>query len=360
MKRILQFGMTPNKGGVESFIMNYYRHIDREKVQFDFIDMYGDIAYEKEIKMLGGQIHKIPHFKNTFRYIKELRRVLKKYDTVHINALSRANMLPVLIASSVGVKNIIFHSHNADAPPSILKNILHKANKVHLKKVSHFFSCSDKASKWMFNAYSSKAVIINNAIDIDKYAFKKDIRDSYRKELKLEGRYVIGHVGRFQYQKNHVFLIKIFKNILEILPDSVLILVGDGEEKEKVYSQLEDWGILDSVIFMGIRDDVPYIMQAIDTFILPSHFEGQPVVSIEAQAAGLPSFLSSKITEEAKLTDLVTYLNLDEKHEYWAKSIMENKNYSPRIKYAKKITEANYDIKSEAKKLESFYLQLKR
>ncbi|WP_289127926.1 glycosyltransferase family 1 protein [uncultured Clostridium sp.] len=339
--------------GISSVIMNYYRNIDRKKVQFDFAIGEGiDKTIKLEIENLGGKVYILPsRKKKTLKYIKELKKIAKnKYEIAHVHGNSGTMYLDIHALKSAGVKTRIAHSHNSTCS----HKFMHKLLKAHLnKEVTHGIACSKLAGDWIFdNSYT----VINNGIDISKFSFNKDIRESYKKELNLENKFVIGHVGRFSYQKNHEFLLDIFKGVHDKQKDSILVLVGDGELRNEIEAKIDKLGLKDSVILLGKRKDVSEIMQMMDVFVMPSRHEGLPVVLVEAQASGLKAFVADTITTECKVTDNINFFSLDN-IQIWIDSILEsNKEYIR--DYADEImNNSKFNIKNEAKKLEEIYLR---
>lgn len=359
--RILQFGMTDNPGGVESFIMNYYRNLNKNDIQFDFISMYDEVAYEKEIEQLGGNIHKVSHFrKNVFKYVYELIKIVQynNYQIVHVNMLSKANIIPLLICKILKVKCIIAHSHNASIPPGRLRKIMDRINSLFISKLfTHALACSEKAAKWMFGE-EEEVKIIHNAIDLNLYSYDVGKRCSKRKELGVDEKFVLGHIGRFSYQKNHDFLLDLFYAYYQINNNAVLLLIGDGEEKKRILQRATELGIIDSIMFLGIREDIDELLQAIDLFLLPSHFEGLPLVLIEAQAAGLPCIVSDKVSTESEITNIIKFLSIDNALDKWINQVEIFRELKERKKLDESIKSNGYSILTEAKKLEDFYLEL--
>lgn len=239
-KRILQIGMHDKIGGIETFLINYYRNIDKNKIQFDFINMFDRLCFEDEIKKLGGKVYKIHNVKkNPLKYYYDIRKIIRsnKYKIVHINMLSMANILPILAAHKEGVKHIILHSHNTGTPKGLLRKILDKLNKrIAIQYSTDFFACSKPAGRWLYGNRVNFEVI-SNAIDPNKFKFNIKIRNQIRKELGIEKNFIVGHVGRFCEQKNHKFLINMFSEFTKGSPDSKLMLIGEGELKMK----LETW-----------------------------------------------------------------------------------------------------------------------
>lgn len=363
--RILQIGLSYNPGGVESFVMNYYRRLVSENIQFDFICMYGQLAYETEIRQLGGEIFYLPDVKkNPFSYERELRKILvkKKYEVVHVNMLSAANILPLKIACEADVKKIIAHSHNTQTP-GIVRKILHFCNK---KKISvyadSFWACSKKAGTFMFGKWvlENQIQIINNAIDLKRYLYSQEKRDLLRQKLKISDcDFVVGHVGRMEEQKNHTFLLQIFKNVLHQVPNARLLLVGDGILKTDLKKQCIDLGIEKQVLFLGVRKDVPELFCAMDIFVFPSLYEGLSVTAIEAQCSGLPCVVSETLAKETEIGENFCRIPLSQSPEYWAGQILAfRKNQRRELNNStiyKKLEAAGYSVAAETEKLKKLY-----
>lgn len=347
-------------GGVESVVMNYYRNIDRNKVQFDFIcdDDSTNIPYN-EIEALGGKVILIPPYQKVFSYHKELKRILEEenYKIVHshINTLS---VFSLFAAKCAKVPVRIAHSHSTtnkrEKKKNLLKQVLRPFSKVF---ATHYMCCSEHAGRWLFGdkEYDTGNVyILNNAIDLDNFKYDEKMRKKKRKELNIDDEtVVIGHVGRFVEQKNHKFLIDIFNEFHKKNNNSILLLVGQGPLMEKIKEKVESLGLRYSVYFLGQREDVNELYQAFDVFLFPSLYEGLGMVLIEAQVSGLPCFASTEVPSIAKITDNVEFINLDENSACWAEKIINLKEII-RDKNGK-ITDS-YDIKKEAKRLEAKYL----
>lgn len=357
MIRVLHVVTDMRRGGLETMLMNYYRAIDRKSVQFDFLEHRPEESdYDCEIEELGGRIYRIPRL-NPFsvRYKSILRKFFKEhpeYQIVHVHqdCLSAIALKEV---KSCGVKIRIAHSHssNQDKNFKLLIKIYYK------RKISDYatdlLACSQEAGKWMFCGSNFK--VLNNAIDTKKYVYSKESRDNIRKQLQIsEETLVIGHVGRFSYPKNHMYLLDIFKKISD-QTEAVLLLVGDGELRKDVENKILQLKLKDRVILTGVRSDVSDLLQAMDVFIFPSLYEGLPVTIVEAQAAGLPCLISDKVPIECKKTDLVHQIPLEKNTMYWANkaievSKMERKNMS------KEIQMSGFDIGENAKKLAGYYM----
>ena len=363
--RILQIGMHNKIGGVETYLINYYRNIDKNKIQFDFINMYDELCFTDEIKKMGGIIYDVSNVKkNPIKYSKELYKIIKnnKYEIVHINMLSVANALPIIVAKFAKCKNIIVHSHNTSTPKNIVRKLLNFLNKILLKMANHFYACSNLAGEWMFGKKAlekNKLVVINNAIDCDKYLFNEKVRSEIRKNLKIEDKFVVGNVGRFSYQKNHKFLIEIFNEIVKMRSDSVLLLIGEGELQEEIENQINKYELKDKVIFLGTTNEVEKYLQAMDVFVFPSRFEGLGIVTIESQATGLRTITSDIVPNEVNITDLVEKVSLNKTPSEWADIIVKN-NIKNRCSQTKAIEKKGYNIKLEVKKLEKQYIGMVR
>ena len=370
MKRVLVFGITDNPGGVESVIMNYYRLIDKEKINFDFLCNTEIVAYEEEIKSLGGKIYRITARSKDYRkYKKEIKKFFKenakKYSTIWVNVCSLANIDYLKYAKKYGIKHRIIHSHNSQNMDSKLRGFVHKINKLKIHKyATDYWTCSEEAGKWFYKnkiLKSDKYLLINNAINTENYKFDEEIRQEYRKELKIENKIVIGHIGRFHFQKNQEFLIEIFNEINKLNRDTVLILIGQGEDENKIEEKINKLKLNECVRILGMRKDVPQLIQAMDIFLFPSLFEGLALVLLETQASGLPVITSKNVVPECvKLSDNFQFIDLKMGAKYWAEKVLEvlntkinRKNLSNQnIMNIKKL---GYDINNEVKKVEKYF-----
>lgn len=367
MKNILVYGLTATKGGVESFLMNYYRNFDLNKVNLHFISNTEEAAYEDEVLALGGKVFKVcSKKKNPFKFKRDLENIFKenKYDAIWVNLCSLANIDYLKVAKKYGIKEIIVHSHNAGNMYGKLKLYFHEKNKKNIDSyANHFWSCSRLASKWLYEdeiINGDKFKVINNAIDIEKFDYNEDIREKYREDMNLKDKFVLMNVGRFNIQKNHHFLIDVFNEVRKEINEAKLLLVGVGELEDEIKDKVSKLGLNDYVEFLGTRNDVNNLMQASDVFLMPSLFEGLPVSAVEAQASGIRCILSDKITDEIKITDLVEFLDIDKEDsvDKWKDLIISIKDKGLDDRKSKKedIKNAGFDIKSEAKKLEEFFL----
>lgn len=351
--RVLQIGMHDQIGGVETYLMNYYRNIDKNHIQFDFISSHPKLCFENEIVNMHGKVYHLPSEKrNPFKYFFQMKQIMLNYDIVHINMLSAANILPIVAAKKAGVKNIIVHSHNSNTPSGLLRKILNFINKSYLKNnATDYWACSKLAGEWLFGK-KDNMVIIPNAVDTNVFKHDVLIRNEIRKKLNINNNFVIGHIGRFSYQKNHEFLIDMFKMFEQQNPNSILLLIGEGELKDNIIKKVKEYGLNKKVIFAGVTDKVFEYLNAMDVFVLPSRFEGLPVVGVEAQSVGINCVFSSSISKELKINDNVTFVPLD--CSLWVESINKLKN--KKIKVNNILN--NYDISKEVKKLEERYKEM--
>lgn len=349
-------------GGVEAVVMNYYRNIDKNKIQFDFIfdDDSNDIPY-KEIEELGGKVILIPPYQKIFKYHKELKRVLKEgnYKIVHshINVLS---VFSLYAAKKANVKVRISHSHSTTNKSEKKKNLLKQFLRPFSKLFStHYFACTEHAGIWMFGKKEKENIyVLNNAIDLEQFKYDEKSRKEIREEFNIsEDTLVIGHIGRFVKQKNHEFILNVFNKLQEKEKKAVLLLVGQGPLIDEIKEKAKELKIEDKVIFAGQRNDINKLYQAFDLFLFPSLYEGLGMVLIEAQTSGLFSIASKEVPSIAKVTENVEFLDLNEPIDNWVESILKNTN-KKRENKIKEIQKHGYDIKTEVKKLEEKYLEL--
>lgn len=366
--RVLHVVGRMDRGGIETMLMNLYRNIDRERVQFDFLAHYGrEAAYNDEIRAMGGRIYEMPALKDEkrvyywrlFAYIAALHRFFREhreYRIVHGHMTNTAAIY-MPIAKKYGVRTCIAHSHNTKARAGlqgVLTDVLQSAI---CRYATDWFACSKAAAQWFYPkgaVEDGRVKVFPNAIDTKRFCFDNAIRAGLRQEMELEGRLVIGCVGRFREQKNQIFLIDVMQEILKQNSGAVLMFVGDGPCEEAVRQRAAACGIQKQVMFLGSRGDVPELMQAMDVLAMPSLFEGMPVVGVEAQAAGLPLVVSDNVTGELDVTGNVSYLSLGAGAKAWAGRLLEAAERERRDCCAQ-IRNAGYDIHASARWLEEFY-----
>ncbi len=361
MIRVLHCLGEMSQGGVENFLMNLYRNIDKNLIQFDFLVNRNGI-FDNEIKTLGGKIYYIPALQKVgqIKYTKNLDdffREHKEYKIIH----SHLNHISGLITERAKKANVpirIAHIHSNRHG----NNYLIKLYKIYLGKkiksnANYKFACSKQAGEFLFGK-NSNFDIINNAIDTNIYIYNKEVREKIRKNLNIHNDcFVIGNVARFHPVKNHLFLIEIFKEFIKLEKNAKLLLIGKGKLKSKIIKKIKKYNIDNKVIILEDRKDIYELMQAMDFFVFPSKAEGLGIVLIEAQAAGLKCIASKEvIPEEAKVTDLLEFYGLDENAKNWAKKIYKNRIYE-RIDTSKEISNKNYDIRKLAKYMQQFYIE---
>ena len=364
---VLVLDTVMDRGGAEAMIMNYMRNINRDIIKFDFLTNRDyRAAYEDEIESLGGKVyHMCPMYPGKFhRYKKEVREFLKEhpeYKIIHSN-LEERSYLPLKVAKKMGVPVRISHSHNRPLginPKLIVRYYFRFMLKFYN---THMFACGEEAGDWLYGKKNrSNVTIMNNAVDANQYRYNPEVSKEMKKQLGIEGKKVIGHVGRFFPQKNHSFLIDIFNEIHKKDKDTVLLLVGGGELDDALKNQIKEkvrnLGLEDAVEFLGVREDVDRIVQTFDVFLLPSLFEGLPVTMVEAQAAGLPCVISDKVPIQCDLTGNVWVVPLEESPEKWADVVLDKANNFEKRDTYQQIADAGFDIKSQAKWLEEFYVK---
>ncbi len=364
MIRVLQVLPGLNRGGLETFVMNVYRTIDRNQIQFDFLTNMKRGDYSDEIKNLGGRIFYIsPRNNGIKKYCSNLKDFFDKngssYNAIHYHESSLTSLEILFYAKRAKIPVRIMHAHSSSIMGSNLHYITHYLGKLAISSLANrYFGCSDKALDWMYSytGVRNKAEIINNGINISLFKFKEDKRKKIRESLGLsESDFVIGHVGRFSRVKNHSFLIDIFQELSELDKKYKLILVGIGELEEGIKEKVEKLQLSDSVLFLGLREDTDLIYQGLDMFVMPSFYEGLPVVLVEAQTSGLPVLCSDRISKMSKMSDNFTMMSIDEKPFLWANYIVNYNHNVDRTTAYHNIIEKGYDINSVVKKLSMTY-----
>ena len=363
-KKILVFGMTENPGGIESVIMNYYRNINRNLIQFDFLCNCTTIAYQQAIRFLGGKIFSVTARKKDplkfRRQIKEfMKNHAKEYAAIWVNVCSLVNIDYLIYAKKYEIPRIIIHCHNSDNDGNQIKKLLHLYNKIRIEKyATDFWSCSDTASPWFFRQkiiHSDKYKVIPNAIDVDQYKRNDEIRAVMRKKYKLEDKIVVGHVGRFHFQKNHSFLIDVFEHLAKQNEKYRLILIGQGMLENDIKKLVEQKGLEQKVIFCGVQSDTSKFYQMMDCFVLPSLFEGLGIVALEAQACSLPCVLSDQVPRMVKVNDNVSFLSLKSDLSEWV-DVIEYYTSSNNLLYENHMNESIFNIKRQSDYFERLFL----
>ncbi len=350
-------------GGIEAVVMNYYRHIDRNRVQFDFY-FAEDSSFPQraELERLGAGIYPIPSYSRVLSYHKALYHAFKarEYKIVHAH-LSTMSVFALFAAWRAGVPVRICHNHSAahwgEGKKTLLKYILRPLNKLF---ATEYFACGEKAGRWMYGNHcfdTGRVHVMPNAIDIKKFEYDPNARICLRNELNIpQDAFVIGHVGRFVFPKNHLFLLQVLKAVLCLKRNTFLLLVGEGELQEAIRQDVREQGLEDQVVFTGARKDVAKLYSTMDVFCLPSFYEGLPVVALEAQANGLRCVLSDRVPAETDITGENIFLDLHDQLQKWAKELLAQQNMSHRDK-GEQGQEALFDIFQNAEKLMKYYFQ---
>ncbi len=364
--KVLQFPIAASKGGITRYVLKNWQYIDKSRFQFDFATMSRTLDFASELEKDGCRIHYISCYaeENAEKFDAEFKEILEngKYDIVHLHTKQWKSFRVEKLAKEAGVPKIIVHSHSTgidtvDEKKRQAEIELHCKIKDELTEdiATDFWACSRLAASFLFGdkISSDRIKIMNNAIEPERYCYDEDVRQEVRKEFEIEDRFVVGHVGRFAYQKNHMFLIKIFAELCKKKKEAVLLLVGDGELRSAVYQQAADLHIENKVIFAGKRDDVDRLLQAMDIFCFPSWFEGMPITLIEVQAADLACLYSETITDEIELTDRIYRLPLQQ--EVWVRNILNlSKEYKRRSRMSE-MSQKGYSIREQIKNIEKEY-----
>lgn len=365
--RVLHILHSMNRGGAENALMNYYRHLDHDKIQFDFLlTDASKCDFEDEILSLGGRIFRVPPLVITHprAYLKGVRSFLAshpEYKIVHSHTSSKS-AVPLAIARRLGVPVRISHSHSSKSETGF-NGLIRNALKPLLKRTANvYFSCGEQASRWLYGekfSRQNRVRIIRNVIDASKFRLDLDARKEIREKLDIDkDTFVIGHVARFCSEKNHRFSLEILREALTINPNTVLLLVGDGPDRAELTAYATELNVTDHIRMTGVVPDVYHYNQAMDAFILPSFYEGLPLSIIEAQVSGLPCFTTKgTVSTECSVTDLVSYLPLEAGTRLWAEEILKTAG-KPRVDRFDDIKAAGYDSVSAANGLQTLYLDL--
>lgn len=358
--KILHVITGMGSGGAESMIMNWYRNIDRDKVQFDFLLRSSENIYKDEISRLGGKVYYMPEFpKHYFSNYSKTGDFFKEhaadYSAIHVhgNALIYTNVFH--IAKKYNIEKRIMHSHSTSTKSKLFLPV-HKFNKMRIKHMANeYFACSDEAGKWCFN---KDYKVINNGIDVERFRFNEQKRETIRQSLAIDDDAVVFcHVGRFLEVKNHEFIFKVFSEYRKTNQNADLILVGVGPLMEKYQNMANNLNIADRVHFLGVRTDIPDIISAADIFIFPSIYEGLPLSLVEAQANGICCLASDAITKKSKVSDNIKYLSIKGTPKAWCDEIALI-NFENRKNAYISVEKCDFNIKQIAKSIQNYYLNM--
>lgn len=345
MINILVEGMTSNKGGKESYIINAYKTFDKTRFNFTFIAYDDEVAYEDYLVETGAVVLHLPsRNQGLLKFRKSLRHLFetKKYDVLWSHKTTLSSCEALEIANEYKVPLRIIHSHSSSNMGGKLTYILHQINKRRIKKwANEYYACSDTAAQWFFG--EDKCKIIKNGIDVEKFRFNSSTRDRIRKRLGIDDCFVIGHIGRFGIEKNHKKLIDVFYEITKMDSSARLVLCGDGEERSNIEAHIREKELEDRVILLGVIDNVHEVLQAIDIIVMPSLFEGLPFALLEAQAAGLKCIVSDTVSKESDILRWNTFVPLASDDYLWAKTVVGQK-LEDRKKAADTVKSKGFDI----------------
>lgn len=364
MKRILEVCVDLDGGGIDRYLYNYCSNINDIDFDFVIVEKNKRGILEESLIAHGCNIYRIPRQKNGIRKnYCTLKKIMtqNKYDAIHIH-LGYKSLIALICAKKCGIKTRIVHAHIADEPENILHRYLRKIMTFAVKKyATSLVACGIDAAKWVWgeNEYNKGNITIhNNAIDTERFKYDKEVRALYRKDLNVnEDEVVYGHIGRLSMQKNQERLIDIFSEICKINSNSKLIIIGRGEKEEVLLQKVKELNLEKKVLFLGVRDDVDKLLNAMDVFVFPSLFEGLPFTLIETQCNGLHAICSDKVSKYSKVSDCIEFLSLNENDKIWAKKAVEISKMPHDISARKHVIDAGYDLSTESKKLKEFYLK---
>lgn len=334
MRRVLAGVIGDGKaGGVDKYLLNYWESVSEDGVQIDFLTNKIDEGLKEKLKAHGSRLLEVASLRNPVRQYRQVRKILRLgcYDAVYFNISTAIECIAILAAKQEGVGKRMIHSHSSgnnceSSAKRMAYNLLHRMCRLFLYRYgTHYYGCSKKAGEWLFPkriVRSGKFQVVYNAVERARFTYDEEVRQEVRKELDVQDRFVIGNIAAFCYQKNHMFLLDIFAEVLKKREDAILLLAGDGPCFEEVEKKARELDIDGAVLFLGRREDAGRLYQAMDVFLLPSRFEGLPVVGVEAQSAGLPCILSDSITKEAAITKRCKFLSLKEKPRLWADAVI--------------------------------------
>lgn len=358
MIRVLQVVSTLENGGMEKVVMNYFAHMDHEKVMFDFLVLYGDQChYSAALEAQGCRVFRLENStKHIISHSRELKKFFKNhhYSIVHIHAMSSLRYRIAKLAKKSGAKTVIYHSHTSNNSNSIVLKSLHWICRGRINRwCDENYACSRAAGEYM---YTGNFKLIPNAIELGRFAYSEEKRNLLRGQLKVEDQFVIGHIGRYVDVKNQKFLLKVACYLTDI--PSVILLFGWGEEKADLEKEIEELNLQNRVLIMGARDNISDYYNVFDVLAFPSKYEGLSLVLVEAQANGCPVVASNRISLESKLSDRFSFLSIEESEDnyrIWAEQLKQYMG-ARHTEAKEELSRAGYNIEVEAKKLESFYL----
>lgn len=363
--KILQMPISNTGRGLTKYVLENWRFIDKTRYQFDFVTLSKSLDFEKDLLEQGCKIHYLTcsSMENEKQFTIEMKQILEEnYDAIHLHTSYWNGFLVEKLAKEHGCPKIIVHSHSTlvDISDEYLRNRLIAEHNQYKELFStdyatHFCACSWQAADWLFGDQipRDQIRILNNAIDVDLYNYNVLTRKKYRDALEIDDCFVMGHVGKFTFQKNHTFLIEVFKKVSSVLPTARLMLIGDGPLEEEIREMAINYELVDKILFLGKRNDVPNLLQAMDVFLLPSRFEGLPLTLIEAQTAGLLCLANDTLSKEADITPNIFFIS--SLINLWVDKIIKLSESNFRADNINWIESNGFSIKKQIKVLEKLY-----
>ena len=366
--KVLHFPIANSRGGITNYALMNWQYINKDLFQFDFATLSKTLDFEDELRVEGCKVHYLSCYaeENEEKFIEEFLNILDNdYDIIHLHTSYWKSKLVEECAQQRGVPRVIIHAHNTGLwnqqderiRNELLKNHNQVKHSLSMQDATDFWACSQVAADWLYgqNINQNSIKILNNAIPIDSFIFSKKIRVSYRDNLGFkQDDFILGHVGRFAYEKNHEFLVEVFYHIQKSISNAKLLLIGLGPLKESVMKRVNKLGVQNKVIFLENRNDVHNLLMVLDVFLLPSFFEGFPISLVEAQTSGLKCISSDLVTSEAKLTKNIEFLPLD--REIWCNRIFTIAKGYERQDMSREIRKAGFDITNQIKIVERLYM----
>lgn len=360
--KVLQFTIAASMGGRTTYILNQWRHINKDKIQFDFVTFSKDLSCEKELLQQGCIVHHIEHHptEDKQHFIEEFEKVLEYgYDVIEIHTSFWEDTIVEEMAKKSGIKKIIIHAHTTGCTKKRASMEVHCKVRESLTDdiATDFWACSREAGEWIFgdSIAKDKVKILPNTIETERFQFCPEKRMELRRRYNLENKFVIGQIGRLEFVKNHEFTLKLLRKLVQIVPNIELLILGSGDEKERLEKLVYEFGIEAHVAFLGRKDDVEDWLQVMDVFLLPSFSEAFPIALIEAETAGLKCVCSDRITQDAVLTDDVVYLSIDDE-ELWVNEILKYKDGYERKNGRDAVAKAGYEVLDAIHLLENEYM----
>lgn len=366
--RVLHVVGKLGSGGVEKLLVSVLENINRSDIMFDFLlSTKEEGFYDEHVKELGAKLIRIPSGNGIIEKIKKRIKVYMfltkgKYQFVHLHGTQPQTYVDAYLAKKAGVKNVFLHAHNTKSSTDHRTYILPLFKFIFGKYPSYYIACSQEAADYMWpkDVDPNKCSVVINGIDFNKYEFSLEKRKTFRHENHLEDKFVVGNIGRFAEQKNHKFLLKVFSGVKTRIPNSVLLLIGEGKMKEQLIDMANQMGINDSVIFYGTTKDVPSALMGMDVMCFPSFYEGLGIVAVEAQAASLPVVVSEGVPESANISSYYHKMNLKDSENVWADKVCSFLNSSYRKNNMQFLKQSPYDIRETANKLIQIYQNLEK